>query len=97
MEFKAAELEVIHNKAEHRFEIWIDGSLSELAYQMRGNTIIFYHTGVPPWLEGQGIAARLTQVGLDYAEEKAFAVVPACPYVVTYIRRHTRYKKLVKG
>ena len=97
MEIKASELEVIHNKVQHRFEIWIDGMLSELDYQMRGNSIIFYHTGVPPRLEGQGVAARLTQVGLDYAEGKSFNVVPACPYVVAYIRRHPRYKKLIKG
>ena len=96
MEINSEELEVIHNESQNRFEIWVDGILSELDYQMRGRTIIFYHTGVSEPLEGQGIAGRLTQVGLDYAEGKSLKVVPACPYVYAYIRRHPHYKKLVE-
>ncbi len=96
MEINVEELEVIHNEVEKRFEIWIDGYLSQLDYRLQGNTIIFYHTGIPTPLEGHGIAGRLTQTALDCAEEKSLNVVPLCSYVAAYIRRHPRYNKLVK-
>jgi uncharacterized protein len=96
MEINIAELKVIHNEAEKRFEIWIDGYLSRLDYRLEGNTIIFYYTGVPTALEGQGIAGRLTQAALDYADAKSLNVVPLCSYVAAYIRRHPRYNKSIK-
>jgi predicted GNAT family acetyltransferase len=96
MEINVEGLEVSHNEAEKRFEIWIDGYLSQLDYRLQGNTIVFYYTGVPALLEGQGIAGRLTQTALDYAEEKSLNVVPLCSYVAAYIRRHPQHNKLVK-
>ncbi|HEY9151503.1 MAG TPA: GNAT family N-acetyltransferase [Anaerolineales bacterium] len=96
MKINPKELEVIHNESEKRFEIWLDGYLSELNYRLQGNTMIIYHTGVPSQLEGQGIAGRLTQIALDYAEEKSLNVVPLCSYAAAYIRRHPQYQKLVK-
>ncbi len=96
MEINANDLEVIHNEANHRFEIWIDGTLSELDYRLQGNIMIMYHTGVPLQLEGHGIAGRLTQTALDYAAEKSLDVAPLCSYVAVYIRRYPQYQKLVK-
>jgi predicted GNAT family acetyltransferase len=96
MEINANDLEVIHNQAEHRFEIWVDGTLSELDYRLQGNIMAMYHTGVPLQLQGNGIAGRLTQTALDYAAEKSLNVVPLCSYVAVYIRRHPQYNRLVK-
>jgi len=96
MEINIEELEVIHNEAQKRFEIRVDSYLSELDYRLQGNAILFYFTGVPAPLEGQGIAGRLTQAALDYAEEKSLDVVPLCSYVAAYIRRHPRYNKRIK-
>ncbi len=96
MEINAKDLEVVHNESEHRFEIWIDGILSELDYRLQGNTMVIYHTGVPSPLEGQGIAGRLTQTALEYANEKSLNVIPLCSYAAAYIRRHPEYNKLEK-
>ena len=97
MEINTEELKVIHNEAENRFEIWIGDSLSKLDYMRDGNTIVMTHVGVPYELRNRGIAGRLTQTALDYAEKNSLRVVPMCPYVGAYIRRHPENQKLVKG
>jgi predicted GNAT family acetyltransferase len=97
METNPAEYNVIHNEAESHFEIWIDDSLSKLDYLRDGNTMVMMHVGVPFELRKNGIAARLTQAALEYAEKNSLRVIPMCTYVAAYIRKHPEYQKLIKG
>jgi len=90
-------IEVTHNEAENRFEVWVDGQLSKLDYNQHDNTIVMTHVGVHPDQRGQGIAAKLAQVGLEYAREKKLRVIPMCSYVAAYIRKHPEYMELTKA
>lgn len=94
METDLEKLEVIHNPAESRFEMWINGDLSKLDYRENGNTIVMMHVGVPLEYRSQGLAGKITQVGLEYAKEKKLRVIPMCSYVAAYIRRHPEYAEL---
>ena len=96
MEIDLKKLEVVHNKAEERFETWIDGQLSKLDYMQDGNTMVITHVGVHPNHRGQGVAGKITEVALEYAKEKSFRVIPMCPYVATFIRRNPQYEDLTK-
>jgi predicted GNAT family acetyltransferase len=96
MEIKPDTLEVIHNLAEHRFELWIDGKLAKLDYTTDGNTIVMSHVGVPVEFRGQGLAAVITKAGLEYAKEKSLRVIPICSYVMSYIRHNPQYLELTK-
>jgi len=87
-------LDVIHNAAQKRFEIWIEGQLSKLDYIEDDNTSVMTHVGVYPEHRAQGVAGKLTQVALEYAKEKSLRVIPMCPYVATYIRRNPQYIEL---
>ena len=89
-------LNVIHNEAEGQFETWIDGQLSKLDYMQDGNTMVITHVGVHPEHRGQGVAGKITEVALEYAKQKSYRVIPMCPYVATYIRRHRQYLELTK-
>jgi uncharacterized protein len=89
-------LEVIHNADERRFETWIDGYLSKLDYIQDGKNFVITHVGVSPELRGQGIAGKITQVGLEYAKENGLRVVPMCSYAATYIRKHPAYIELTR-
>lgn len=91
----AENLNVIHNKDENRFEITLNGHLAEADYRIMGSQIIFTHTGVPDELEGQGIGSKLAQTALDYAREKGLKVVPLCPFIAAYIKRHPEYQDIV--
>lgn len=88
---------VRNNTADHRFEMMIEGKLSMIGYDMPDeNNIIFTHTEVPEELEGRGIASRLAKAALEFAKNQGLAVIPLCPFVNGYIRRHPEYQPLVK-
>lgn len=87
-------LAVIHNPAESRFEIDVEGNLAVLDYVLTNNVISFTHTDVPKPIEGRGIAGKLVQRGLDYAREENLKVIPACSYVARYVERHPEYQDL---
>jgi hypothetical protein len=53
------------------------------------------HTEVPAELEGHGIGGRLAKAGLEFARQENLKVVPSCPFVAAYIRRHPEYLELV--
>jgi uncharacterized protein len=86
---------VENNEAARRFEARIDEYLAVVQYRRAGDTITFIHTEVPEALEGHGIAAKLARTALEYARAHKLAVVPLCPYVASYIRRHPEYQDLV--
>jgi uncharacterized protein len=96
VEINLDKLEVIHVPAKNRFETWIDNQLSKLDYLLDEDTIVMTHVGVYPEHRGQGVAAKLVEVALQYAEEKSLRVIPMCPYVAAYIRRHPHYIDLTK-
>lgn len=54
----------------------------------KGPERIFYDTTVSKDYAGQGLAARLVQEALDGILAAGIAVVPVCPYVRTWLRKH---------
>jgi predicted GNAT family acetyltransferase len=87
--------EVRDNSAESRYEVAIEGQLAVLEYALEGDHITLIHTAVPEALAGHGIAGRLAKAALDDARARGLAVLPRCPYVAAYIRRHPEYADLV--
>lgn len=86
---------VTNNRDEHRYEVKIDEQLAVLTYKLQAGRIVFLHTGVPPTLEGRGIAHQLASFALEDACEQHLTVVPVCPFVASYIRRHQEYLPLL--
>lgn len=95
MDINPANLDVRDNEAANRYEADIEGQKAFAIYQKDGDQITFVHTEVPSALEGQGIGSRLAQVALDDAKEKGLSVVPACPFIASYIEDHPEYQSLV--
>jgi uncharacterized protein len=88
-------LEIINNKQANRFEVRIQDDLAVLEYHASSNVMILNHTEVPQHLEGRGVGSVLIKFVLDDARENQFSVVPMCPFVAAYIRRHQEYRDLV--
>lgn len=88
-------LRIENNEGAQRWEAHIDQHLAVAEYRRRGDTIFFIHTEVPREMEGQGVASKLVKTALDDARTQHLAVVPFCPFVAGYIRRHPDYKALV--
>jgi predicted GNAT family acetyltransferase len=88
--------DVIRNEAENRFEVELNGALAQTQYVHRGRKILFTHTEVPPAFEGQGVGNALARAALDYAKREGLRVVPLCPFIAAFIKRHKEYQSLVE-
>jgi hypothetical protein len=88
---------VTHNEEAHRFEANVDGLRSLLAYRLFPDRIVLHHTEVPPPIEGQGMAAKLTRTALDFARARHLRVVPSCPYVYSFLHKHREYQDLLSA
>jgi predicted GNAT family acetyltransferase len=73
----------------------VEGQLATLEYTRRDEALVLVHAAVPPFLEGHGVAARLTQHALDIARAEGLRVVPRCPHVESYLGRHPEYRDIV--
>lgn len=90
-------LTVGNNEAEKRFEISLAGELALLEYIRAGKNITYTHTEVPEALEGMGIGGKLARHALEFARDNELKVIPICPFVTAYLRRHPEYHPLVFG
>ena len=84
------------NNARHRFEMTTDGKLSFVEFQQADDeTLALVHTEVHPDLEGQGIGSKLVKGVLDYIRANNLHMMPYCPFVSVYVKRHPEYQDLV--
>jgi len=86
-----------HIEDAQRFEATIGHLRALMTYRRSPGRITFLHTEVPPPLEGQGLAAKLVRAALEFAREQNLKVVPLCPYVSSFIRRHAEFQDLVSA
>ncbi len=97
MELNLDAVAVTHNEEAHRFEATVDGLRSMLAYRLFPDRFVLHHTEVPPPIQGHGMAAKLTRAALDFARARHLTVVPLCPYVSSFLRKHREYQDLVSS
>ncbi len=88
---------VTNNEAARRYEAHVDGRLALLQYRRSGDRLDLVHTEVPEELEGQGIGGALARFALEDARTHRWTVIPSCPFVASYIRRHPAYDDLVQA
>jgi len=84
------------NPDEQRYELIADGErVGERVYHLRDSRITLLHTEVSPSVEGQGLGGRLVAGALDDIRARGLRVVPVCPFVRAYLRRHPEAADLV--
>lgn len=89
--------DVRHDAAARRFTIDVDGAPAVLEYrEIDAQTLDYYRTFVPAPLRGCGIASRLTDAALRYARDQQLNVIPTCPFIAAYIKRHREFQPLVR-
>ncbi len=87
---------VVEVPEKHRYVIQSGGEqVGVMEYQNDGRTLALLHVSTDPAHTGQGIAGELTRVVLDSARERGLAVLPFCPYVSAWMRKHPEYADLV--
>jgi len=80
--------QIDHDPAAQRFTTVLDGMRAVLDYTLADGVMTITHTGVPPSIEGRGIAGRLMREALIIARGNGWRVLPACSYAAAYIKKH---------
>lgn len=87
-------MSVRHNEAQSRYELDTDHGLAIAVYHRQGDRLVFTHTEVPPADEGRGFASSLVKEALADTHRRGLKIVPACSFVVAYVRRHPEFNDL---
>jgi len=87
---------VVNNPERERYEASLDGQVVGFAqYRVHPYAVELTHVEVDEACEGQGIGSALARAALDDIRAQGAQVVPVCPFVASYIRRHPGYADLV--
>jgi predicted GNAT family acetyltransferase len=97
MESAATDAPVLtDNPAASRYEMHVDDELAGFVdYKLQGETISLVHTEVEPAFQGARLATHLARFSLDDARKRGLHVLPYCPYINSWIKKHPDYTDLV--
>jgi predicted GNAT family acetyltransferase len=84
-----------NNEAANRFEMEFENSISFVEYEKDGDIISLLHTEVDPALEGRGAGTALVEKVLALIQKEGWQLIPLCPFVVAYIKRHPDWEKII--
>jgi len=84
------------NTARQRYELLAAGAVvAYTQYELPEGAVKFVHTEVPPAYEGRGFGSELARLALDDVRSRGLRVIPVCPFIAGYIRRHPPCQSLV--
>lgn len=86
---------LIDNKENNRYEFQIDGKIAEVDYIKSDGEIYFVHTEVPASLGGKGVGSQLAEKALEDVDRQELRLVPLCPFIAGYIKKHPEWKRIV--
>jgi uncharacterized protein len=90
-------IDVRHNEAGKRYEAWSGDTLAGVAhYRERADRTIFTHTEVESAFEGRGVGKALAAAALDDTVRRGRTIVPVCPFIDAYLRKHPEYEEHVQ-
>ena len=88
-------MQITNNEEKKQYELLIDDNLAKIEYIIAQGTIYLTHTEVPRELEGKGIGSKLVLFALEDIKQQELTLVPLCPFVAAYIKRHPEWRDLV--
>ena len=88
--------ELIDNTENHQYEFHIDKLVPKIEYiKSKNGEIYLTHTEVPVQLEGKGVGSQLVEKVLKDIERQELRLVPLCPFVAGYIKKHPDWRRIV--
>ncbi len=92
----SGQLTVVDNADRRRYEARLGSEVvGFIMYRLDGERLTLVHTEVDSELEGEGVGSMLVAGALDDIRGRGLSVVPICPFVSAYLRRHPEYSDLV--
>jgi len=79
----------VRDNGQDRFEVLVDGVVAGFAaYHHEGDAIAVTHVEVDDGHEDEGIGSRLVASMLAEVRERGTPLLPYCPFVKAYLRKH---------
>jgi uncharacterized protein len=82
-------------RTDDRFELVVEEHTAFIEYEIDDTMLALIHTEVPPELGGKGVGAAIVEKAFEFAKENGYTVVPICPFVQTFLKRHTEWESIV--
>lgn len=95
MKTELANIPIVNNETKNHFEFNVNNHISFIEYSSMGNQVSLNHTIVPDELSGQGVGSALVEKTLTYLKEANKKILPFCPFVFAFIKKHTEWKSIV--
>ena len=89
------DIPLVKNDQKKRFEIEVDGHFAFINFGERENQIALVHTEAEPELAGTGAASAVVEKTLNWIEQNDKTLLPFCPYVFAFIKKHPEWKRIV--
>jgi hypothetical protein len=86
---------LVKNETKKRFEIEVNGHFAFINYGEREHQIALVHTEAEPELAGTGAAAAVVEKTLEFIKSSGKKLLPFCPYVFAFIKKHPEWKTIV--
>jgi hypothetical protein len=88
---------VTNNKRRQRFELLLgEDKAAFIDYTEAGEGVLaLTHAEVPEEVEGRGIGNRLVKGTFEIIQTEGLKIIPACPFIAAYLRRHPEHQSLV--
>ncbi|MET3809975.1 GNAT family N-acetyltransferase [Arthrobacter sp. UYEF3] len=92
----ATDVSTTRNDALHRYELHVGGELAvQVRYIDRPGHVDFIHTETAEKFTGKGLAGVLVHFALDDVVASGKRIIPDCPYVYRYLRKHDAYTQCI--
>lgn len=88
-------IQVVKNDETRQFEVNLDGQTAFAEFRMVDHGMILPHTVVPEAFEGKGVGSALAKAALGYARDHDLKVIPLCPFIAGYIKKHPEWNDVV--
>ena len=92
-EFESTPL--IKNDGAKRFEMEIDGHLAFINFGEYSSHLALVHTESPQALAGRGAGSAIVEKTLQWSKDNGYSILPYCPFIFTFIKRHQEWKEIV--
>ncbi|HKG07389.1 MAG TPA: GNAT family N-acetyltransferase [Pedobacter sp.] len=88
---------LIKNDGKNRFELNTGAYTTFIEFKERSKKIWLIHTEAPEELKGKGTATAIVEKTLTYLEDNGYRMVPLCPFVGAYLKRHPEWNRIVEA
>jgi predicted GNAT family acetyltransferase len=90
------DVQVTLDEGANRFDLSVGGEPAGVAkFVAHGDQWVFTHTVVDDAFGGRGLGSTLVRQALDTTREQGKRIVPVCPFVVAYLKKHDDWADLV--